>query len=327
VISDDRPWYVQEQRSFSPGPDTDILRPRPELRLPEILDYAGERGVSIRLWVHANALAPKLEEAFALYSAWGVKGLMVDFVNRDDQETVRFCEEVLKVAARNHLHIQFHGIYKPTGLRRTYPNLVNHEGVLNLEYLKWSARCTPGHNVTVPYTRMLAGPMDYHSGGFRGSTTATFEARDNAPYVLGTRCHHLAMYVVYENPMPMVCDFPTSYEGQPGFEFVTEVPTTWDETRFLAGQPAEYIVLARRQGDVWYVGGMTDAPREVRLPLDFLDDGSYELASWSDDVASRDPNALVQSVTTVGPGDEATFSLAGGGGFVLRLSPPTESGE
>ncbi|MEJ2704455.1 MAG: glycoside hydrolase family 97 catalytic domain-containing protein, partial [Sedimentisphaerales bacterium] len=160
VVADDRPWYQQSKVGYAPGPDTDILKPRPELEFAKILAYAKQRGVGIRLWVHWRPLNDRLEEAFTQYERWGIRGLMVDFLDRDDQEMVQFCERVLKSAARHKLHIQFHGSYKPSGEQRTYPNLFNREGVLNLEYLKWSYKCSPQHIVTVAYTRALAGPTD-----------------------------------------------------------------------------------------------------------------------------------------------------------------------
>ena len=325
VVADERPWYIQSRLGYAPGADSDILRPRPELGLPEILRYARAKRVGIRLWVHWKPLSVKLDKAFALYQSWGIRGLMVDFMDRDDQQMVNFCEKVLRSAAKHRLHIQFHGIYKPTGLRRTYPNLVNKEGVLNLEYLKWSARCTPKHNVTVPFTRMLAGPMDYHSGGFRAATSKQFKPRNLAPLVLGTRCHHLAMYVVYENPMPMVCDFPSAYERQPGFDFIRKVPTTWNETRFLAGEPGQYVVLARRKGDAWFVGAMTDKPRKIRLRLSFLPPGVYESQRWSDgERASEDPNAVKYLTAKVTAGGKVKLSLAEGGGCIMRLVPQAD---
>ena len=171
---------------------------------------------------------------------------MVDFLDRDDQEMIDFVERMLESAARHKLHIQIHGSSKFSGEQRTFPHLFNREGVLNLEYLKWSDLCTPEHNVNVAYTRALAGPVDYHLGGFRSVSRADFQPQDRLPVVMGTRCHQLALYVVYENPMPMVADVPQAYEGQPGFDFLKEAPTTWDETRFVAGEPGEYVVLARR---------------------------------------------------------------------------------
>ena len=238
--------------------------------------------------MHWKPLSENLEKAFATYEKWGISGLMVDFMDRDDEQMVEWQEEVLKSAARHKLHIQFHGSYKFSGEQRTYPNLFNREGVLNLEYLKWTNLCTPQHSVDIAYTRLLAGPVDYHLGGFRAVTRDDFKPRDEKPEVMGTRCHQLAMYIVFENPMPMVCDFPEAYEGQPGFDFLVETPTTWDETRFVAGEPGEYVVVARRSGKNWYLGGMTNwTSRKLRLPLEFLGDGVFRcqreqrcLAGW-----------------------------------------------
>lgn len=323
VISDTRPWHVQSEESFSPHADTDLLTPRPELQLPEIIKYARQRGVGIRLWVHYKALAPRLEEAFQKYEDWGISGLMVDFLDRDDQEVVNFCERALQSAARHKLHLQFHGSYKPSGEQRTYPNLLNREGVLNLEYLKWSKRCTPPHNVEAAYVRQLAGPMDFHTGGFRSISEQAFVARNENPYVLGTRCHNLAMYVVYENPMPMVTDTPEAYAGQKGFDFIVKVPTTWDETRFVIGVTGDFIVMARRHGDTWYVGGMTDwTSRKLAVPLHFLAPGKYKARLYVDGSMNENkPNAIRVEVKTVKPGTSLPISMAPGGGFTAIIAP------
>ncbi len=323
VVADDRPWYQQSKVDFAPGPDTDILTPRPDLELLKILAYAKQRGIGIRLWVHWKALNERLEEAFTRYEEWGISGLMVDFLDRNDQEMVQFCERVLDSAARHKLHIQFHGSYLPSGEQRTFPHLFNREGVLNLEYLKWSARCTPQHNINVAYTRALAGPTDYHLGGFRAVSPDRFHPRSIMPNVLGTRCHHLAMYVVYENPMPMVCDTPSSYEGQTGFEFLKQVPTTWDETRFLAGKAGEFIVVARRKDTTWYLGGMTnDAGREIVIPLHILESGVYEAEMYIDGSLSQDaPNAIRLERQAVEAGTALRVALAPGGGFVATIRP------
>lgn len=323
VVSDTRPWHVQSEESFSPHADTDILTPRPELQLPEIIQYARQRGVGIRLWLHWKALTPRLEEAFQKYEDWGISGLMVDFLDRDDQEVVNFCERALESAARHKLHLQFHGSYKPSGEQRTWPNLFNREGVLNLEYLKWSKRCTPPHNVEAAYVRQLAGPLDYHLGGFRAISEKAFVPRNENPYVLGTRCHHLAMYVVYENPMPMVTDTPEAYEGQKGFDFIVKVPTTWDESRFVTGVPGDYIVMARRHGDTWYVGGMTDwTSRKVSVPLHFLAPGKYQARLYVDGSMNEDePNAIRVETKTVKRDSSLPVSMAPGGGFTAIIAP------
>jgi alpha-glucosidase len=324
VSGDGRAWYQQSSTDYgTPSPDADVRQPRPELRLPEILAYARQRGVGIRLWVHWKPLSEHLEEALALYESWGVTGLMVDFLDRDDQEMNDFTERMLACAARHHLLIQIHGSPKPSGEQRTFPNLVNREGVMNLEYLKWGDQVTPDHNVNVAYTRALAGPLDYHLGGFRSVPRSEFQPRNKAPVVLGTRCHHLALYVVYENPLPMVADEPSAYEGQPGFEFIAGVPTTWNETRFVAGEPGEYVVVARRSGNVWYLGGITNwAAREIDIPLAFLGAEEYEAELYVDgSLDDAEPNATRQVRRTVDSKSKLHLSLAPGGGFVGVLRP------
>lgn len=318
VSGDGLAWYPQSSDNYgAPSDDADVRVARPEMGLPEVLAYAKERGVGIRLWVHWKPLADHLEEAFALYESWGVKGLMVDFLDRDDQEMIEWSQRMLECAARHHLHIQIHGSSKYSGEQRTYPNLFNREGVLNLEYLKWSKLCTPDHNVNVAYTRALAGPVDYHLGGFRSVSRAEFEPVDRPPVVMGTRCHHLALYVVYENPMPMVADRPANYEGEPGFDFIEDVPVTWDETRFVAGEPGEYVVVARRKGDAWYLGGITNwTPRELDVPLDFLPAGEFEAKVYADGSLDEErPNEVRISTERVSAEAPLRVELAPGGGF------------
>jgi alpha-glucosidase len=323
-VADSRPWYVQGgPPGFLPQPDTDVLTPRPDLGMPAILEYAKKKGVGIRLWVWWQTLSPRLEEAFATYERWGVKGLMVDFLDRDDQEMVDWQEKCLRATARHKLHIQFHGSYKPSGEQRTFPNLLNREGVLNLEYLKFTSLCTPDHDVNVAYTRLLTGPMDYHLGGFRAVPRDRFQPRDELPWVWGTRCHQLAMYVVYENPMPMVCDVPRAYEKQPGFGFLIDVPTTWDETRFLAGDAGEYVVVARRSGDTWYLGGMTNwTSRSFKLPLKFLGSGKYEATLYLDTPKNdENPNDVLLYGPVYSNSDTLDVSMASGGGIAGIFRP------
>jgi alpha-glucosidase len=322
---DEFPWYHQSQNGYAPGPDSDITKPRTGLDMERVMAYARSKNVGIRLWVHWKPLSEHLEDAFAQYEKWGVQGLMVDFLDRDDQEMVLFAEHVLQSAVRHHLQIHFHGVWKPTGLQRTYPNLMNHEGVLNLEYLKWGDECAPPHNVTVAFTRMLAGPMDYHLGGFRSANRDQFKPTVFKPSVLGTRCHHLAMYVVFENPMPMVCDAPTAYEGQPGFDFIRQVPTTWDETRVLNGKVGNYIVVARRKGADWYLGAMTDwTPRVLEVPLNFLARGRYSVDAWADVAGSEDPNRLGFNKRTVNTTEKLELRLNSGGGQAICIRPARE---
>lgn len=317
------PWYVQSKPGVAPGPDTDVTRPREGFDLAAIQAYAGSRQVRLWTWVHHGALRGRVEEAFAAFERLGWRGLMVDFFDHDDQATVEFTEEILEAAARHHLMIHFHGIWKPTGLERTYPNLMNHEGALNLEYLKWSGACPPEHDLMMAFTRLIAGPMDYHLGGFRALPRDDFQPRNVAPNVLGTRCHMLAMYVCFDNPTPMVADFPTAYEGQPGFDFVVEVPTWWDDTRVLVGEVGRLLVTARRKGTAWYLGGLSaGAPRNVQLPLGFLGAGGYDVRLWRDaDGSEGDPNRLAVEALNVRSSDSLQLRLATDGGFVARLTP------
>lgn len=317
-------WYTQSSTDYTiASKDADVRQPRPEIGLPEILAYAHQRDVGIRLWVHWQALNKHLEEAMTLYQSWGVQGLMVDFLDRDDQEMIEFSKRMLLSAARHKIHIQIHGSSKYSGEQRTFPHLFNREGVLHLEYVKWSDSCTPQHSVNVAYTRALAGPVDFHLGGFRSVPRGEFKPRDRAPVVMGTRCHNLALYVTYINPMPMVADAPSSYSDQTGFEFIKQVPTTWDETRFVMGEAGEYFVIARRDGRDWYLSGITNwTPRRIEVSLDFLGADNFEAVSWVD--GSQDtscPDDIRIEKMRASPGSKLNIQMAPGGGFVTILRP------
>lgn len=330
VVADeaDSPWYHPGKPGLFPGPETDATRVRADLDLPGIKSYADEHGVGLWTWVHHGAVRGRVEEVFAAFERVGWDGVMVDFLDRDDQETVEFAEEVLASAARHHVLVHFHGMAKPTGLSRTFPNLMNHEGALNLEYLKWSDRCTPEHDLRVAFTRLLAGPVDYHLGGFRAVPRAKFAPKNVAPNVLGTRCHQLALYVCFDNPAPMVADYPAAYRDAPGFEFVREVPTWWDETRVLRGEIGALLVTARRKGTAWYLGGLAaGAARELALPLAFLGDGRFVTEVWEDAPdCDEDPNRLARRTTQVTAEATLQVRLATDGGFVARLVPATVAG-
>ncbi len=325
VVSDeqDRPWYVQKVDGLFPGPGTEVTQVRADLDLPAVLKYARSKGVRLWTWVHQGTLRGKVDDAFTAFEKMGWSGMMVDFFDHDDQDTVEFAEEILQAAARHHLLIHFHGIWKPTGLQRTYPNLMNHEGVLNLEYLKWGDACPPEHDLRIAFTRAIAGPLDYHLGGFRAVNRRDFKPKNVGPNVLGTRCHQLAMYVGFDNPNPMVADFPAAYRDQPGFEFIREVPTWWDETRVLAGEAGKVLVVARRKGREWWLGGLWAGPPGVRsLDLRFLGRGKFDATIWSDSAASEfDPNQLARTSRTLDGGSPLTVSFGTDGGFVGRLIP------
>ena len=323
VIADETttPWYRQTNKGITPGPDTDVTKPRADLDLEGIRRYAESKGIRLWTWVHQAALRGRVKEAFAAFEKLGWSGMMVDFFDHDDQDTVEHAEAILQAAARHHILIHFHGIWKSTGCQRTYPNLMNHEGALNLEYLKWSDRCTPEHNLLMAFTRLLAGPMDYHLGGFRAVTRQEFQPHFIAPNVLGTRGHHLAMYVCFDNPNPMIADYPAAYEGQPGFDFLAAVPTWWDETRVLVGEVGELLVTARRRDQTWYLGGMAaKRARPLELPFAFLGPGRYTGKVWKDAPDSEtNPNHLTIETFPAASTDTLRVRVTAGGGFVAKL--------
>jgi alpha-glucosidase len=315
-------WYSNDGVSYDAGPHADVTQPAPGLDMRRICDYAGQKGVGIRVWVHWKALYPRIDSAFALFERWGIKGVMVDFMNRDDQEMVNIQTEILRKAAEHHLHIQFHGAYKPTGLSRTWPNEFTREGTLNYENDKWGNPITPEDDLNVVFTRLLAGATDYHLGGFRAVTPGGYKAQYTRPLVLGTRCHMLAMYVILESYLAMVCDYPAAYEGQDGWDFLKAVPTSWDETRVPEAVPGQWVTIARRKGDEWYAGTINNSEeRQVMLPLRWLPPGRYTAVIYSDAAdASVSPDHLVMETRDVGPADTLVVRLAAGGGQVIRLS-------
>lgn len=314
-------WYVDDGVGFQPGPHADVTKAVPGLDMKEVCDYAHAKGVGIRVWVHWAALYPRLDSAFAQFERWGISGMMVDFMDRDDQEMVNIQTEMLEKAAQHHLHMQFHGAYKPTGLSRTYPNEFTREGTLNYEVNKWAKRVGPDHDILFPFTRLLAGPTDYHLGGFRAVPDSAFVVQYTRPLMRGTRCHMLAMYVVLESYLSMVCDYPAAYEGQPGFEFLKELPTTWDETKVLDAEPAKYITIARRKGVDWFVASITNhEERSIEPRFDFLPEGNYSAEVYTDAPdADKDPNKLVKRSFTITNQSKLRVQLKGGGGEVMHL--------
>jgi alpha-glucosidase len=261
-----------------------------------------------------------MDEVLDTYKRWGIKGVKVDFTQRDDQQMVQFFLRAAQETAKRHLLLDQHGCFPPVGIARTYPNYITQEGVQGLEYDKFPwGQVTPDHNVKIAYTRMLAGPMDYTPGGFRNSTPATYVARPVMPMTRTTRGQAIAQYVVYESPLQMVSDDPSAYENAPGFDFIKQVPTAWDETRFINGTPESYIVLARRKGTRWYIGAMTNQEgRTVSIPLSFLGRGKFTATVWQDGAGPNDVNRTVRSVDLK---DSLTITIAPGGGAAIVLEP------
>jgi alpha-glucosidase len=299
----------------------DLAQTNPNINLPDLLAYAKSKDVRLWLWAHWSDIDRQIDEVFPLYEKWGVAGVKIDFMDRDDQWMVNWYRRVAKKAADHKLLLDFHGAYKPDGLRRTYPNVLTREGAMGLEYLKWSARITPKHNVTLAWTRMLAGPLDCTPGGFENVTAAEFVPRFRAPMVMSTRSHQTALFVVFESQFQMLADHPGAYEEQKELDFLRAVPATWDETRVLAGEPVKYIVIARRRGAEWYIGGITDDPREIEIPLRFLGSGPYTADVYSDapDAATQPKNSLREQ-RRADAKSVLKIKLAPGGGFAVRLT-------
>ncbi len=301
----------------------DITRFNPNVDLPELLRYAKEKNVRIWLWSHWTSVDKYMDQAFPLFEKWGVAGVKIDFMNRDDQWMVDWYRRVVEKAAEHHLMIDYHGAFKPDGLRRTYPNLVTREGVMGKEYSKWSARVTPVHNTTLPFTRMLAGPLDYTPGAFNNTNLENFIGRNQMPMSLGTRAQELALYVVIESPLEMVSDYPEQYKGQKAFDFIKQVPATWDEVRVIDGFPMRYIHLARRSGKDWYVGSLTNwEERNSKVPLDFLSEGKYVAEIYADapDAAGK-PTHIAFSKRPVDRTTVLDIHMVSGGGNAIWIHP------
>jgi len=315
------PWYGPEGDCIEHPEKYDITKPVPELRLPELAEYAKKAGVGLFIWAHWQNIDRQADVAFPLFKSWNAAGVKIDFMNSDDQEMVRWYQMILNKAAAHQLMVLFHGAYKPTGTQRTYPHLISLEGVLGNEQNKVMDLATPQHTVTLPFTRMLAGPMDFTPGGFRNVTAAEFAPDMLRPRVMGTRCHQLAMFVVYESPLTMVCDDPAAYRGQPGLAFLQQVPTSWDETRVINGGIGQYVTIARRSDRDWYLGAMTNwTARQIRIPLAFLGGGHFEAEIYQDGTdADTHPVEVTIVRRKVTADSVLSVRLAKGGGLAVRF--------
>ncbi len=314
-------WYGDFNSSSS-----DITHITSSIDMPELLRFAKERNVRLFDWLHSSDVdmklkIGKLDEAFALYEKWGLAGVKIDFMNRDDQEMVNWYHTVIKLAAMHHLMVDFHGAYKPTGTQRAYPNQITREGVMGEEYDKFSTGVTPEHDCTLPFTRMLAGPMDYTPGGFLNRSKDRWK-RTSPTEVMGTRCHELAKFVIFDSPLTVLCDDPEHYYNQPGLEFLRVVPTVWDDTKIVDGSVGEFILSARLSGRDWFLGGITNwSARTVKIPLTFLGKGSYAAHIFSDAAdAGENAEHLTESTRTVTSSELLTVSMASGGGIAVQFT-------
>lgn len=303
----------------------DLKKISPDVELGEIIDYGREKNVGIILWASWRALYGNLEEPFKKYSEMGVKGFKIDFLDRDDQKVTASTYEIARVAAKYKLLINFHGMYKPDGIQRTYPNVINFEGVKGLENSKWTlGDDVPRYDVSIPFIRMLAGPLDYTPGAMRNAIKANYRAVHSNPMSQGTRSHQVAMYVMFEAPLQMLADNPTIYrKEQESTTFISAIPTVFDETVALDGKVGEYAAVARRNGSTWYVGALTNwDERSLDIDFSFLPEGSYNAEIFKDGVnADREATDYIKETIAIRSGNKLKIKMAKGGGWTARITP------
>ena len=316
--------YVILDEGWAVNKQADLLQVIPEINIRELVNYAMDREVGIILWAGYEAFRKDMENVCRHYANIGVKGFKVDFMDRDDQQVVDFVYEAAATAARYNLVLDLHGIYKPTGLQRTYPNVLNNEGVFGLENAKWAPASTDlvTYDVTIPFIRMAAGPMDYTQGAMRNAAKGAYAPVYSEPMSQGTRCRQLATYIIFESPLNMLCDNPSNYlREKESLEFIAGIPVIWDETRVLEGKIGEYVTIARRKGANWYIGGLTNwTHRETTLDLNFLGNDKYQAILFKDginaDRSGRDYKREEFELTT---DKQVVIQEAPGGGFALVL--------
>ncbi len=312
--------YVIMDEGWSDNDDLDKINP--DLDMEALFSYASQKKVRLILWVTGRALEEKFEASLAKFEKWGAAGIKVDFLIRDDQRMVNYYEKVAEAAARHHLLVDYHGSYKPTGFSRTYPNALTREGVQGSENNKWSKNITPEHDCTIPFTRMFAGPMDYTPGAMNNVTPENFFPAWSEPMSMGTRCHELAKYVIFESPLQMLCDAPGNYiKEKECMDFLSAVPTSWDETFPIDARIGEYLVVARQHGNEYYIGAMTNSnARDIKIPLSFLPDGNYILTGWEDGInADRKARDFKVTSSDVTKSSVISIHLAPAGGYAARL--------
>jgi alpha-glucosidase len=311
-------WYGEPNR-----PEANITNVDAAVNMPEVLQFAKDRTVREWLWLHWTDADRNdaYKEAFALYEKWGIAGVKIDFMDRDDQEMVNWYEKITKCAAEHHLMVDFHGAFKPTGLNRTFPNQITREGVLGNEYNKWSRRVTPEHKLTLPFTRFLAGPGDFTPGGFLNRQPNDFQIVGTNAEVQGTRASELALFMVFDSPICCVCDSPEHYRGQAGIDFLKVVPTVWDDTRVLDGAVADHVLVVRRHGGEWFLGAMAGRDgRDQAVDLRFLGGGDWNMRLWKDaNDSATNAEHLETEDRTVSGADAITIHLAPNGGAVARF--------
>jgi alpha-glucosidase len=302
----------------------DLLKPVPGLNMDEVFAYAESKGVDIMLWVLWKSLQDQWDDAFSLFKRWGVKGIKIDFMNRDDQMMVEFYEEAARQAAEQKMIVDFHGAYKPCGLSRKYPNVLTREALIEFEYNGMSGHDSPVHHNLLQYIRMFAGPMDYIPATMRNSTKDNFRIIGDYPMSQGTRAHAMAMFIVLNSPLTMLPDSPSDYYREKECtDFISRLPVVWDETRLLKGKIAEYTVMARRSGNEWFIGAITNwEKRTLELETEFLETGTYRLEAIEDGInAGTRAEDYRRKEISFRAGETLRLELASGGGYVARITP------
>ncbi|MDR1865909.1 MAG: glycoside hydrolase family 97 protein [Bacteroidales bacterium] len=317
--------YVILDEGWAVNKQADLMQVIPSIDIPGLVEYGRQKNVGIILWAGYWAMDRDMDNVCRHYASMGVKGFKVDFMDRDDQYMVNFYYRCAATAAKYRLLVDFHGAYKPTGLQCTYPNVINFEGVFGLEQLKWSGTNVDmvTYDVTMPFIRMLAGPVDYTQGAMRNAIRRNYRPVNSEPMSQGTRCRQLAEYVVFESPLNMLCDSPANYDReQECTRFIAQVPSVWDETVPLDSKMAEYVSIARRKGEVWYIGGLTDwSERNITMDLGFLGAGDYQVELFRDGVnADRAARDYKREFTDIPPDKKLTVHLTSGGGFAGKIT-------
>lgn len=316
--------YVIMDVGWSVKEEVDLLKVIPEIDMEEIISYAKSKNVDIILWAGYYAFDRNMENVVKHYANMGVKGFKVDFMNRDDQEVINFLYRSAEMCAKYKMLVDFHGVCKPTGLQRTYPNVINYEGVNGLEQLKWAPESYDmvTYDVTFPFIRMVAGPVDYTQGAMRNAIRTNYFPVDSEPMSQGTRCRQLATYVIFESPLNMLCDNPTNYMREKECtEFIANIPTVWEETLVLDGKVSEYLAIARKFGENWYLGALTNwDPREMELDLSFLGEGNYKLELFKDGInADRAACDYKKETIPVPANRKLKIKMAPGGGYAAKI--------
>lgn len=316
--------YVILDEGWAVTGEADLFKVVPEIDLQELVEYGKRKNVGLILWAGNYAFNRDMEQICKHYSNMGIKGFKIDFMDRDDQVMVDFHRRAAETAMRHYLLVDFHGTYKPTGLHRTYPNVLNYEGVFGLEQMKWDSSVDQvTYDVIVPFIRMIAGPMDYTQGAMRNANKGNYRSVFTEAMSQGTRCRQLAEYVIFESPMNMLCDSPSNYlKEKECTEFIAEIPTVWDQTIVLGGEVGEYLAIARKKEEFWYVGAITNwNARTLELDFSFLEEGAYNGEVFKDGInADRAARDYKKEIVEIPANRKLSIKMAPGGGFAMKIS-------